>query len=536
RDLVNPFIGTGGHGHTFPGACVPNGMVQLSPDTRPDGYNDWDGCGGYHYSDSLIYGFSHTHLSGTGVADLCDVLLMPTSGQASTDPKVYRTPFRHSTEEAHAGYYKVHLDSGSIPDPTNVQGRAVPGIDVELTASSRVGVHRYRFPSAEDAYVILDLAHRDRVLESNLSVSKGDDMLHTSEITGSRRSSSWAADQRLFFCFRFNRPAIALLSNGNSADGSTQLAKEMSGSELRAVLNFGNLNGEPLIIKVGISAVSVDGARANLDAEVPGWDFDAVRASAEAAWNAKLNKIKVEGGTREQQRTFYTSLYHCYTVPYIFNDVDGNYRGMDGAVHHADHNVYTVFSLWDTFRALHPLMTELEPEMTSDWIKTFLLNYQQGGRLPVWELWANETDCMIGYHSVSVIADAYEKGIRGFDTKLALEAMVASGDRDVPGLKAYREKGFIASEDESDAVSKTLEYSYDDWCIAEFAKAIGNKEVSERYHARSRNWQNLFDPKTQFFRSRRNGGFIEPFDPYEVNFHYTEANAWQYRFAVQQNI
>jgi len=509
RDLVDPFIGTGGHGHTFPGTCVPNGLVQLSPDTRPDGYMDWDGCGGYHYSDSVIYGFSHTHLSGTGVADLCDVLLMPMVGEPSTDPERYKSAFTHADEQAHAGYYTVKLENG---------------VSTELTASPRVGLHRYAFPAGRDAHVVIDLRHRDFLNASSIIRASA------TEVVGERRSSSWAKDQRLFFCARFSKPMQPRPGQGSYTEqiDATQRSED--------ILSFGILNGEPLIVKVGISAVSIEGARANLEAEVPHWDFDRVRQEAEAAWNAKLNKIQVKGGTKEQQRAFYTALYHTYVAPYIFNDVDGQYRGMDGEVHTADHNVYTVFSLWDTFRALHPLMTVLEPDMVRDWIKTFLLHYQQGGRLPVWELWGNETDCMIGYHSVSVIADAYAKGIRDFDTKLALEAMVASAEADHFGLKAYRERGYISSEDEPESVSRTLEYAYDDWCIARFAEMIGEKEVAQRFYQRSRNWQNLFDPETRFFRARRNGGFAQPFDPYEVNFHFTEANAWQYGFFVPHDM
>lgn len=509
RDLVNPFIGTGGHGHTFPGACVPNGLVQLSPDTRPDGYMDWDGCGGYHYSDSVIYGFSHTHLSGTGVADLCDVLLMPMPGKPSTDTERYMSGFRHEDEQAHAGYYAVTLANG---------------VRAELTASPRVGVHRYVFPAGSEAQLVIDLRHRDFLNAASII------RISPTEVAGERCSSSWAKDQRLFYCMRFSKPMLPRTGQGSLADqiDATQRTED--------ILRFGDLMGEPLVVNVGISSVSIEGARRNLEAEVPHWDFDLVRKQAEDAWNAKLNKIQVRGGTKEQQRAFYTALYHSYVAPYIFNDVDGQYRGMDGEVHKADHNVYTVFSLWDTFRALHPLMTVLEPKMTEDWIKTFLLHYQQGGRLPVWELWGNETDCMIGYHSVSVIADAYAKGIRDFDTKLALEAMVASAEADHFGLKAYRERGYISSEDEPESVSRTLEYAYDDWCIARFAEMIGNKDVSERFYQRSRNWQNLFDPETRFFRARRNGGFMQPFDPYEVNFNFTEANAWQYGFFVPHDM
>jgi predicted alpha-1,2-mannosidase len=511
RDLVNPFIGTGGHGHTFPGACVPNGLVQLSPDTRPDGYNDWDGASGYHYSDSVIYGFSHTHLSGTGVSDLCDVLLMPMSDHHSFDPKEYRSSFRKETEQAHAGYYSVHLEDHNV--------------DVELTSTKRTGVHRYRFPKEEDAWVVLDLEHRDELIDQMITV------IGNETVQGMRRSKSWAGDQWLYFVIEFSRP----FKQNRLEPYMTQRGDVISHSPTKGAFQFAPTS-EPLIVKVGISAVSIEGARRNLEAEVPHWDFDRVRAEAEAAWNAKLNKIQVEGGTREQQRIFHTALYHSYVAPYIFNDVDGHYRGMDGQVHHADHDVYTVFSLWDTFRSLHPLMTVLEPEMTRDWIKTFLLHYQQGGRLPVWELWGNETDCMIGYHSVSVIADAYLKGIRDFDAELALAAMVHTAELDHFGLEAYKHRGYISSEDAPESVSRTLEYAYDDWCIAQFAEAIGKKDIAARFHIRSRNWQNLFDPSTGFFRARRNGGFVEPFDPYEVNFHFTEANAWHYAFFVPHDM
>lgn len=523
---VNPFIGTGGHGHTFPGACVPNGLVQLSPDTRPSP-DEWDGCGGYHYTDSVIHGFSHTHLSGTGVPDLCDVLLMPMDhtpdAMEFTDGhKPWLSPFSHAKESAHAGYYRVHLDA--------------PDVEAELTATARAGVHRYTWPKGKEQVLILDLKHRDKLLNGSiLQVSK-------TEITGERRSSSWAKDQHLFFCIRTNKPMFpsTVPLPGDPPPSRTP------GLRTTQAFILGRSDGTPLIVKVGISAVSVDGARRNLDAEVPEWDFDKVRAQAEAAWNVKLGRIEVEGGTREQRRVFYTALYHCYAAPNIFNDVDGDYRGMDGQVHHADHNVYTVFSLWDTYRALHPLMTILEPDMTSDFIKTFLLHYQQGGRLPVWELWGNETDCMIGYHSASVIADAYIKGIRDFDADLALKAMVASAMADNPGLNAYRTRGYISSEDESDCVSKTLEYAYDDWCIAQMAMRMRDEargdtarywrldSVADQFRARGRNYQNTFNPRTSFFQARANGGFKEPFDPFEVNFNYTEANAWQYSMAVQQ--
>ncbi len=498
-ELVNPFVGTGGHGHTFPGPCVPFGMVQLSPDTRTSP-TDWDGGGGYHYSDSLIYGFSHTHLSGTGVSDLCDVLLMPLSGGFTTKPEEYRSRFSHQHEKAHAGYYSVHLDD--------------PDVDVELTATKRVGMHRYAFHRQDARSYVLDLRHRDRLLASSIKQTG------PSEICGERRSSSWARNQRLFYCIRFSVPV--------------GLEKSLSDSSV-AIISPSPGTGQ-VLVKVGISAVSVEGARKNLEAEVPGWDFDAVRLQAEKAWDKELGRIEVLGGEPEQQRVFYTALYHSLLVPYIINDTDGKYRGFDGKVHTAKHDVYTVFSLWDTFRAEHPLFTILEPDRTNDFIKTFLLQYQQSGRLPVWELWGNETDCMIGYHSVSVIADAYVKGIRGYNAELALQAMVASAMRNETGLNAYRSQGYISSEDQSESVSRTLEYAYDDWCIARMAKAMGKDSLAKVFSDRSTQWRNVFDPGTGFFRARYNGGFKSPFDPYEVNFDFTEANAWQYSTFVPQDV
>jgi predicted alpha-1,2-mannosidase len=508
RELVDPFIGTGGHGHTFPGACVPFGLVQLSPDTRPDGTHDWDGASGYHYSDSIIYGFSHTHLSGTGVSDLCDVLLMPVIGAGSTDPGKYRSHFNKNSEKANAGYYTVHLEN--------------PNVKAELTSTARAGFHRYTYSTGSQASLVIDLEHRDHLEQGSIVI------VSDNEVVGERRSSSWAKDQRLFFCIQFNRPIHRDKTDLVGQIGQWQRTKD--------VIRFGDLNGEPLLVKVGISAVSIEGARANLLAEVSHWNFDQVRTEAEEKWSKALGRIKIEGGSKEQQRTFYTALYHTMLAPYIFNDVDGNYRGMDGNIHHSDHDVYTVFSLWDTFRTLHPLLTILEPDRTNQFICTMLLHYQQHGRLPVWELWGNETDCMIGYHSVSVIADAYFKGLRGFDPALALDAMVTTARLDHFGLEAYKDRGFISSEDDAESVSRTLEYAYDDWCISKFAEAQGRKDIAAEFRDRSHNWMNVCDPVTKFFRARRNGGFIQPFDPYEVNFHYTEANAWHYSLFVPHHM
>jgi predicted alpha-1,2-mannosidase len=497
RDLtryVNPFVGTGGHGHTFPGAIVPFGMVQLSPDTRLTG---WDGCSGYHYSDSIIYGFSHTHLSGTGISDYGDVLLMPAVGERRNN---YTSRFSHQNEKASPGYYSVRLDDGNI--------------FVELTATARAGLHRYTFPSTGDANVILDLAHRDKVLDSDLKVTG------STTVIGWRRSQAWARDQIVYFAIEFSQPF-----------------KKHEFDELRASFSFDARNSKPILVRVGISAVSTEGALRNLRAEIDHWDFDRVRSDAVAAWNRELSKITVGGGTDTELTNFYTSLYHAMTAPNIFMDVDGRYRGRDFKIQKAtDFTNYTVFSLWDTFRAAHPLYTIIDTKRTRDFINTFLAQYEQGGRLPVWELAANETDTMIGYHAVSVIADAAAKGIGGFDLKKAFAAMKHSAELRHHGLGSYSDNGFISTEDQRESVSKVLEYAYDDWCIAEVARMLGETVDYRRYLARAQRYKNVFDPRTGFMRPRTNGGWTEPFDPREVTFHFTEANAWQYTFFVPQDV
>jgi predicted alpha-1,2-mannosidase len=516
---VDPFIGTAGHGHTYPGATVPFGGVQLSPDTRLTG---WDGCSGYHYSDSVVYGFSHTHLSGTGASDYGDILLMPTIGAVQLDrgdaahPETgYCSRFSHAKEEAAPGYYRVVLDEG--------------GIAVELTATKRAGFHRYTFPKSESANVIIDLAHRDEVIESDVRIV--DDM----EIVGYRRSRHWADDQRVYFAAKFSKPFV---SRGvGSGDAVVNGADEMSGTDVKAFASFRTAANEAILVKVGISAVDVEGARRNRDAEIPGWDFETTRAEAERAWNAALGKIHVRGGTKAQRVTFYTALYHTMLAPNVFMDVDGRYRGRDLEIHEArDFTNYTVFSLWDTYRAEHPLFTIIEPERTVDFLKTFLAQYEQGGLLPVWELAGNETNCMIGYHAVPVIVDAYVKGIRGFDAAEALAAMKHSAETDFRGIGAYRELGYIPAGEEGESVSKTLEYAYDDWCIAQMAKALGADDDYAAYIRRAQSYKNLFDPSTGFMRAKTNGAWWAPFDPAEINFNYTEANAWQYSFSVPQDV
>ncbi|HJP90467.1 MAG TPA: GH92 family glycosyl hydrolase [Pyrinomonadaceae bacterium] len=490
---VNPFIGTAGHGHTFPGAIVPFGMVQLSPDTRLTG---WDGCSGYHYSDSTIYGFSHTHLSGTGISDYGDILLLPTVGADKGEP----ARFQHQNETATPGYYSVKFDDDNIL--------------AELTTTARVGMHRYTFPRTDEANIILDLAHRDKVLDSGIRV------VDNTTVVGWRRSQAWAKDQVLYFAIEFSQPFEANTSN------------------LKSYFRFDTRSGAPILVKVGISAVDVEGALTNLRTELNHWDFEKVRSDARAAWNTELNKITVTGGTAAQLTNFYTALYHAMTVPNLFMDVDGRYRGRDFKTHKADDFTnYTVFSLWDTFRAAHPLYTIIDQKRTRDFIKTFLVQYEQGGRLPVWELAANETDTMIGYHAVSVIADAAVKGIDGFDLQKAFVAMKHSAElRDYRGLGAYIDHGFLAMEEERESVSKVLEYAYDDWCIAQVARLVGKTADYERYSARAQSYKNLFDPVSGFMRPRSNGNWLEPFDPREVTFAFTEANAWQYTFFAPQDI
>ena len=510
-NLVNPFIGTGGHGHTYPGACMPFGMVQLSPDTRLTG---WDGCSAYHYSDSIIYGFSHTHLSGTGCSDYGDILLMPMVNTFNFNNDKYSCAFSHKDETAEPGYYKVKMKNN---------------INVELTVSKRVGFHKYTFPSSKNPYVILDLKHRDEVIESYIEV------VNDTIIKGYRRSKAWAADQRIYFVIQFSKP---IKEFGIALNDTIQNSlKKVDGKNVKAYFSFKKNKINILLIKVGISAVSTDGAYKNMIAEIPDWDFNKIKNLAKDSWNKELGKIEIEGGTKEQQTVFYTALYHALLTPNLYMDVDGQYHGTDMKIHKADgFENYTVFSLWDTHRAEHPLFTIIEQKRTNDFINTFINQYKNGGILPVWELSANETFCMIAYHSVSVIADAFMKGIKNYDTIEAFKAMKSSADADRYGLSFYKKNGFIAGDKEGESVSKTLEYSYDDWCIAQMAKDMGKTEDYKNYIQRAQFYKNVFDPETKFMRAKWNGGWVSPFDPTEVNNNYTEANSWQYSFYVPQDI
>ncbi len=510
HQLVNPMIGTGGHGHTYPGASLPFGMVQLSPDTRIDG--SWDGCSGYHYDDSTIYGFSHTHLNGTGCSDFGDIMLMPTMGKGKiVNSKNYSSTYSHQNEKASAGFYSVKLDKNNI--------------DVRLTTSKRVGFHEYTFNQTGEAAIVLDLNHRDKLLYGEIRI------INDKTIEVLRRSEAWAKDQYVFARIEFNVP-MKILGNGNQ----TQKDNLFSGTEVAAYFSKQVKKGEKILVKVSLSPTSFEGAKLN-SSEIKDWNFERVKKDAEQIWDEQLSKIQITESNINKKTIFYTALYHTMVQPNIAQDIDGNYRGRDNQIHKTEgFDYYSVFSLWDTFRAAHPLYTLIEKKRTSDFINTFLKQYEQGGRLPVWELASNETDCMIGYHSVSVMADAMAKGITGFDYNEAFEAAKHSAMLDHLGLEAYKRQGFISMDDEHESVSKTLEYAYDDWCIAQMAQILDKKEDYNYFMRRSQSWKNVFDWNTGFMHPKKNGGWDKPFDAREINNNFTEGNSWQYSFFVPQDI
>jgi len=510
-DYVNPFIGTADMGNTYPGATMPFGMVQLSPET-PHG---WDACSGYHYSDSVVYGLSHRHLSGTGVADYGDILLMPTIGDLKWNNKDYSSRFSHKNEKASCGYYSVMLDKYNVK--------------VELTATNRSGFHRYTFPESKQSNILIDLKHPNTVIASSIKIIGKD------EIEGLRRSGSWAKDQYVYFVAKFSKPFDKVTISEN--DTVIPNITEREGKNLKCYVTYATKKDEVVMVKVGISAVSAENARENLNAEIKDWQFDTVKTAAYNAWNKELCKIEVEGGTETQKTIFYTSLYHAFVVPNLYCDVNRQYRGRDMKIHKTDNfDMYTVFSLWDTYRAANPLYTIVQPKRTADFIKTFIRQYEEGGLLPVWELAANETNCMIGYHSIPVIVDAYMKGIRDFNVEEAFTAMKKSADQDNYGLKFYKATGVIPGNEEKESVSKVLEYAYDDWCIAQMAKALNKPEDYKRFIERAQSYKNVLDPSTGFMRARYNNFWYAPFDPTENNFDYTEANSWQYTFYVPQDL
>jgi predicted alpha-1,2-mannosidase len=524
-DSVNPLIGTAEHGHVYPGATVPFGMVQLSPDTRDNG---WDGCAGYHYSDDSILGFSHNHLTGTGCPDLGNILLIPTVGELKLTPGAhagegYRTRFSHEDEIARPGYYEVFL-----PDYK---------VKVELTATPRAGFHRYTFPAAADAHVVVDLQHGVGNAPTDAQLTIED----KSTASGYRRSAGWGGDKVYYFVMEFSRPfdSAAVGQVDKDAHGNQTTGKETKGH-----FDFKTKSGEQILVRVGLSTVSVEGARKNLHADLPNWNFDKVAAAAKEQWTKALAVVDASTADNNLKQTFYTSLYHSLLAPTLLSDVDGQYRGPDGKVHQAQgYDYYTELSLWDTFRAENPLLTLIQPRRVNDLVKTMLEHYKVFGQhtLPVWPEGGKETWCMIGNHAIPVIAEAYFKGFRDFDANEALNDMIASTEKNREQMEDYRNRGFIPTGDRKQSVSKVLEYAYDDACIARFARALGKTDVAEKYSKRSQNWQNVFDPSTGFMRGRNaDGSWVEPFDEKAINSinfnEYTEANAWQYNFFVLHDI
>lgn len=540
-DYVNTFIGTGGHGHTFPGATVPNGMVQLSPDTRLIG---WDACAGYHYSDTSILGFSHTHLSGTGIGDKGDILFMPFTGKAHIvagpveNPDAgYRSRFSHDREKASPGYYKVRLDDYKI--------------DVELTASTRAGFHRYTFDDPSDAGLVIDLAHTIHGHQNPFTELRA---ISNTEIEGYKRTRGWARNHHVYFHAKFDKPfTVELYENGKKFTGKWAVAS----GNVQAVLRFATDGQKQVQAKVGISSVDYEGARKNQETEIPDWNFDRVYQVAKSAWVEKLDSIKVKGGSEDEKTIFYTALYHTALAPYLFVDVDGRYRGIDQRIHHTEDNIYTVFSLWDTFRTFHPLLNIIDPEYNNDLVRTLLHHYDQGGILPKWELDANYTGTMIGSHAISVIAEAYMKGQRNFDVEKAYEAMKKSihfiKDNDFlypseeireklnPIGKFYNDtKGYIPGDKDVEAVAKALEYAYNDHCMMLMAKELGKTEDVAIYKERASRYAVYFDKEVGFMRGKMDdGSWRTPFDPRRSEHRvddYCEGNAWQWTWFVLHDV
>jgi len=529
--FVKIAIGTGGHGHTYPGATVPFGMVQLSPDTYNDG---WDWCSGYHYSDSSIMGFSHTHLSGTGASDMLDFLLMPGTGPTKLFPGArqnpgegYRSRFSHDDEIAVPGYYSVILRDYNI--------RA------ELTATERAGMHRYTFPKSDTSHFILDLVHsysNTPVVWAYLKIVGND------TIVGGRSMKGWAPGREIHFAIQFSKPfaSCEIVSDNKRLEPSIREAK---GTSLKCLVHFQTTDSEVISVKTGISGVSDEGAKKNVAAEIPDWDFEKVRRAAHNSWNQNLSRIKVEMPNARHQKIFYTALYHMFVAPTLFDDVDGQYRGMDGKVHqlpNGAHN-YSTFSLWDTFRAAHPMYTICQPDRVPDFVNCLIRMAQESpAGVPIWPLQGKETFCMTGYHSSSVYAEAFVKGFKGLDFAQLYPALRRRAmDDDYRGLGYYRKLGYIPCDKEEESVSKTAEYVYDDWAVAHVAQAVGRMDDYKALIERSKNYKNLFDPSTTFMRPRfENGQWSEPFEPTEMGYSkkwrdYTESDPWQTTFFIQHD-
>ena len=542
-DSVNVFIGTGGHGHTFPGATLPHGMVQLSPDTRLFG---WDACSGYYYDDTSIMGFTHTHLSGTGIGDYGDILFMPVVGEkpliagtAEKPDEGYRSRFSHEQESARPGYYQVLLQDDSI--------------NVELTATLRAGLHRYTYPKASDARLIVDMeptihGHQHPVTQIRV--------VNDSTIAGMKYTVGWAKRHYVYFYAVFSSPFDYKLYSGTEYQSDST---SVTVNTAKAVISFRNLPADGRVLaKVGISSVDEEGARLNVEAEIPNWDFEGVMKQANTAWNEALGKIDIETSDNDSRTVFYTSLYHAFIQPSLASDVDGRYRTMGNEIKQdASYTNYTVFSLWDTFRAAHPLYTIVTPEQNQAFIRSLLRKYDEGGILPKWELASNETGTMIGYHAVSVIADAMMKKQCDFDVKKALEACIRSSVYDTTGvtpmmdrqilngklmpvsIKYKNELGYIPCDKVGGSVSQGLEFAYNDWLIAQMMKEHNRKDLYDKYMELSRNYRNYFDPETKLMRGRlSDGSWITPFDPASVQrpSNYVEGNAWQWAWFVPQDV
>ena len=519
---VNPFIGTDFTGNTYPGAQAPFGMVQLSPD---NGLPGWDRISGYFYPDSTIAGFSHTHLSGTGAGDLYDISFMPVTlpYKEAEAPLGIHSKFSHDDESATAGYYRVLLKDYNI--------------HVELTATERCGIQRYTFPEAKAA-IFLNLK---KVMNWDFTNDTQVEIVDSVTIQGYRFSDGWARDQHIYFRTRFSKPftsvqidTTAIVKNGNHI-GTATIAR----------FDFDTQKGEQIIVSTAISGVSTEGAAKNLLAEVPDDNFDKYRNLTRDNWNRQLSKIEIVSNSTDDKVNFYTALYHSMIAPTIYSDVDGTYYGPDKKTHKTDGWVnYSTFSLWDTFRAAHPLFTYTEPERANDMVKSFIAFYEQNKRLPVWNFYGSETDMMIGYHAVPVIVDAYLKGITDVDPEKALEACIATANIDnYRGIGLYKKLGYVpyniadSYNAENWSLSKTLEYAYDDYCIAKMAEKMGKKEIADEFYKRSLNYKNLYNPATSFMQPKDDkGNFIKNFSPDEYTPHICESNGWQYFWSVQQDI
>ncbi len=516
---VNTFVGTDGPGNTYPGAVYPFGMVQLSPD---NGLPGWDRIAGYYWPDSTVAGFSHTHLTGTGAGDMYDLLVMPINSRFSkslTPEGDYRpySLFRHEQESAHPGYYKVLLESS--------------GITAELTTTERVGFHRYTFPKDPASQIILDLGY---ALNWDAPVDTRIQVVDNQTIWGYRYSTGWAADQRVYFVMKLSKPfdSYQLLQNGKPVGGNVAEGKKSS-----ITLNYATDEKEEILVKVALSSTSIEGAQNNMDQELTHWNFDTVVTQTAEAWEKVLSSIKIKG-TEEQKRIFYTNLYHVFVTPSLHSDVDGQYKIKGGETRQAKGvDRYDTFSLWDTYRTAHPLYTILCPDKVKDMVASFMAHYDETGRLPVWSMWGNETNMMIGYHAVPVIVDAYFKGIP-MDAGKVLEACVASATVPERQIDEYMKYGYVPHHEGKEwSLSMTLEYAYDDWCIAQLAKALGKDDIYRTFEKRSNYWKNAYDPVSTFLRPKDvKGNFLPGFVSKDYSAPYCESNAWHYVWSVQHDI